>query len=216
MKTFIEDTQYSDRDLIVRLLSTFFIIDYGFVSKVNVDGTVNVTHAKLPVTTEGVELPETRTNNLEVLCLSGAGFTLQWDIEAGDQVLLLGLKDYVREVAKVTKSSSQDAFIHYTRDTMKVFPLSVFNNQARVVIKAHGGTLQIDTGKKIELNGKSSHLVTYEELDQAITTFMTALNRHTHPISSGSGTSSAPTTPMDFDISASKAGKVTTEAGEGD
>lgn len=220
MKTFIEETQYSDRDLIVRLLANFYIIDYGFVNKVNADGTVNVTHAKRPMTLEDVELPETRTNNLEVLCLSGAGFTLQWDIQAGDQVLLLGLKDYVREVAKVTKSSSQEAFIHYTRDNMKVFPLTVFNNQARVVVKAHGGTLSIDTEKKIELNGKTSHLVTYEELKQAIDTFMAALNTHTHPISwtgsSGSGTSSPPTASMSFDISASKAGKVTTKAGEGD
>ena len=215
MKTFIEETQYSDRDLIVRLLANFYIIDYGFVNKVNADGTVNVTHAKLPMTLEDVELPETRTNNLEVLCLSGAGFTLQWDIQAGDQVLLLGLKDYVREVAKVTKSSSQEAFIHYTRDNMKVFPLTVFNNQARVVMKAHGGTLSIDTEKKIELNGKTSHLVTYEELNQALQTIWNLVKAHSHPATQGS-TSRSTTLQVDLDISGAKAGKVTTKAGEGD
>lgn len=220
MKTAMEYTSFSDRDLITGLLASFYILDYGFISRVNADGTINVTHAKRQVTTEDVELPETVSKNIEVLTLSGKGFSVQWDIQEGDQVLLLGLKDYIQQVAKVTKSTKQDAFIHYTRDTMKALPLSVFNNQTKVVVKAHGGTLSIDTEKKIELNGKTSHLVTYEELKQAIDTFMAALNTHTHPISwtgsSGSGTSSPPTDSMSFDISASKAGKVTTKAGEGD
>ena len=218
--TMIEFTGLSERDMIVGLLGNFYILDYGFVSKVNADGTVNVTHAKRQQTIEGVKLPETRTTNLEVLTLCGAGFSIQWDVEPGDQVLLLGLKDYIPQVAKVTQSTDQATFIHYTRDTMKALPLCIFNKDARVTFKVDKGTLQIDTEKKVELNGNTSHLVTYEELNQAITAFMTALNSHTHPISwtgsSGSGTSSAPTTPMSFDISASKAGKVTTKAGEGE
>ena len=218
--TMIEFTGLSERDMIVGLLGTFYILDYGFVSKVNADGTVNVTHAKRQQTIEGVKLPETRTTNLEVLTLCGAGFSIQWDVQPGDQVLLLGLKDYIPQVAKVTQSTDQATFIHYTRDTMKALPLSIFNKDARVTFKVDKGTLQIDTEKNVELNGNTSHLVTYEELAQAINTFMTALNSHTHPISwtgsSGSGTSSAPTTPMSFDISASKAGKVTTKAGEGE
>ena len=218
--TMIEFTGLSERDMIVGLLGNFYILDYGFVSKVNADGTVNVTHAKRQQTIEGVKLPETRTTNLEVLTLCGAGFSIQWDVQPGDQVLLLGLKDYIPQVAKVTQSTDQATFIHYTRDTMKALPLSIFNKDARVTFKVDKGTLQIDTEKNVELNGNTSHLVTYEELAQAINTFMTALNSHTHPISwtgsSGSGTSSAPTTPMSFDISASKAGKVTTKAGEGE
>ena len=209
--TMIENTAFSDRDMITRLLTSFYIIDYGFVNKVNADGSVNVTHAKKHETLEGIKLPETVTSNLEVLTLSGKGFSVQWDIQAGDQVLLLGLKDYVPQVNKVTRATDQEAFIHYTRDTMKAFPLSVFNNQAKVVVKAHGGTLSIDTEKKIELNGNTSHLVTYEELAQALNTFMTALNSHTHSFS-GTGSVGTPST-MTLDISGAKAGKVTTKAG---
>jgi len=205
----IEFTGLSERDMIVGLLGNFYIIDYGFVSKVNADGTVNVTHAKRQQTIEGVKLPETRTTNLEVLTLCGAGFSIQWDIEAGDQVLLLGLKDYIPQVAKVTQSTEQATFIHYSRDTMKALPLSIFNKDARVTFKVDKGTLKIDTKKKIELNGNTSHLVTFEELQAAINTFIGALNSHTHS-SGGSGT---PTSPMSLVITAAKAGKVTTKAG---
>lgn len=213
MQSVLEAAEYSERDMIVALLASFYILDYGFVSKVNADGTVNVTHAKLPKMLDGTELPETRTNNLEVLTLSGGGFALQWDIEAGDQVLLLGLKDYIPEVSKVTKSSKQESFIHYNRDTMKVFPLSAFNPESRVVIRIEKGTLKADTQKKIELNGNTSHLVTYEELAAALNTFVTALNSHTHGCPSGGGTSSTPTA-MTLNISGAKAGKVTTKAGD--
>lgn len=202
MKTAMEYTSFSDRDLITGLLASFYILDYGFISKVNADGTINVTHAKRQVTTEDMELPETVSKNIEVLTLSGKGFSVQWDIQEGDQVLLLGLKDYIQQVAKVTKSTKQDAFIHYTRDTMKALPLSIFNNQAKVVVKAHGGTLSIDTEKDIELNGKTSHLVTYEELAAAL-----ALHKHEF---TGQGTVGLPT---NLDISGAKAGKVTTKAG---
>ncbi len=78
-RTVIEFTEFSERDLITRLVSSFFILDYGFIGKVNADGTVNVTHAKRPQTMEGVELPETRTNNLELLTLSGGGFSIKWE-----------------------------------------------------------------------------------------------------------------------------------------
>ena len=207
----IENTEFSDRDLITGLLASFYIIDYGFVNKVNADGTVNVTHAKKHETLEGIKLPETSTSGIEVLTLCGAGFSVVWDINPGDQVLLLGLKDYVPQVAKVTRATEQEAFIHYTRDTMKALPLCIFNKDAKVVIKADKGTLAIDTEKNIELNGNTSHLVTYEELSQALNTFMTALNSHTHSFE-GTGSVGTPT-PMSLDISGSKAGKVTTKAG---
>ena len=211
-RTMIENTEFSDRDLITGLLASFYIIDYGFVNKVNADGTVNVTHAKKHETLEGIKLPETSTSGIEVLTLCGAGFSIQWDINPGDQVLLLGLKDYVPQVAKVTRATEQEAFIHYTRDTMKALPLCVFNKDAKVVVKADKGTLAIDTEKKIELNGNTSHLVTYEELNTALQNMWGLVKAHSHPATQGS-TSQSTTLQVDLDISGAKAGKVTTKAG---
>ena len=214
--TMIENTAFSVRDMITGLLSSFYILDYGFVNKVNADGSVNVTHAKKHETLEGIKLPETTTNNIEVLTLSGAGFSVVWDIQPGDQVLLLGLKDYVPQVGKVTRATDQEAFIHYTRDTMKAFPLSVFNKDAKVVVQVDKGTLKVDTEKKIELNGNTSHLVTYEELNTALQDMWTLIKGHGHSVTVGqqSGTASASSTlQTTLDISGAKAGKVTTKAG---
>ena len=210
--TMMELTRFSERDMITGLLANFYILDYGFVSLVNADGTVNVTHAKRQETIEGVKLPETRTYRLEVLTLSGAGFSVKWDIQPGDQVLLLGLKDYIPRAAEVRRSSEQEAFIHYTRDTMKAFPLSVFNGEARVKIEADKGTLKVTTVGNIELNGKSSHLVTWEELNQALQTMWTLVQNHSHPATQGS-TSPSPTLEVPLDISGAKAAKVTTGPG---
>ena len=215
----IENTEFSDRDMITRLLASFYILDYGFVNKVNADGSVNVTHAKKHETLEGIKLPETTTNNIEVLTLSGAGFSVVWDIQPGDQVLLLGLKDYVPQVNKVTRATEQEAFIHYTRDTMKAFPLSVFNKDAKVLVQVDKGTLAIKTEKKIELNGNTSHLVTWEELNN---TLVAAFNSHIHTTSSSGGPSSGPKVMsgdppspvgLTVNISSAKAGKITTKAG---
>ena len=35
----------SERDLITSILNSFYIVDYGYINKVNGDKTVNVTHA---------------------------------------------------------------------------------------------------------------------------------------------------------------------------
>ncbi|WP_296017062.1 hypothetical protein [uncultured Treponema sp.] len=91
----------SERDLITSILNSFYIVDYGYINKVNGDKTVNVTHAAKPVLTDGTELPETVTSNVEVLTVCGAGFSVQWDYKAGDKVLLLGLKSYVPEAGNV-------------------------------------------------------------------------------------------------------------------
>ena len=50
-------TGLSDKDLIINILNNFFIVDYGYINKVNPDKTVNITHAAKPVLLDGTELP---------------------------------------------------------------------------------------------------------------------------------------------------------------
>src|SRR6185369_6070593 len=54
-----------------------------------------------------------------------------------------------------------------------------------------------------ELNGSSKRFVTWDELNTALQTFMTALNTHTHP-TAGTGPPSPPTAPMSLDITTAK------------
>lgn len=197
--TLADSIGLNDRDLIEAVVGNFFIIDYGFITNVNPDKTINVTHAKRPKTMDGKTLAPLQTSNIEVLTLSGRGFSLNFDYVKGDKVLLLGLKNVINQVEDVTTATETKSYLHYTRDTMKALPLCIFNNDAKVKIEIQDGTIKT-TAKKIELNGNSKTFVTWAELNTALQTFITALNTHVHS-NAGAG---APAAPMVLNINAAK------------
>ena len=63
----IETSQFSDRHLIESVLNSYFIVDYGYIVKVNGDGTVKVGHAVIPQTDAGDELQAMETDNVVYL-----------------------------------------------------------------------------------------------------------------------------------------------------
>jgi hypothetical protein len=138
--------RYNDRNLIESIVSSFFILDYGYIKTVNTDKTVDVIHAKRLKTYTGDSLKPTLTKGLEVLTIAGAGFSVQFDYKAGDKVLLLGLKDYVPKTKDVTSATETTSYLHYSRETMKALPLCVFNSDAKVQIKVENGKLTIGNG----------------------------------------------------------------------
>lgn len=213
----IKGLQYTDRDLIEAIVNNYFIVDYGYISKVNADGTVNVTHAKKPVMQDGTELPATETKNLEVLTLSLAGFAVKVDYAQGDQVLLLGLKDFIKEAGAVTQPETPAVFIHYTRATMKALPLCTFKDDAKIIVEAASGTLKV-AGDKLELNGNNKQFVTWAELNQALQQLWTSIQTHTHTVSttgsaaaqSGTAAPSIELSTVTLDISKAKTTTVVT------
>lgn len=215
----------TERNLIESILASHYIIDYGFIKKVNADDTIDVTHAKQLKTLDGKTLPATVTTNVEVLTIAGGGFSLKFDYKKGDKVLLLGLKDYIPKVEEVTSASETTAFLHYTRETLKAIPLCVFNDDAKVKIDVEDGalkltttknteveadTLKVTTKKKVELNGNSKQFVTWAELNQALSTFTTALVSHTHNITSPGNPSGPAVGVPTIDISAAKTTTIVT------
>lgn len=156
MTSILNAQSLSERDLIASIVSSFYIVDYGYINKVNGDKTVNVTHAAKPVLTDGTELPETVTSNVEVLTICGAGFCVQWDYKAGDKVLLLGLKNYVPEAGAVKQAEIPKAFVHYTRATLKAIPLCVFSDEAKAKIIVENGKMTITTDDTLELDGNNN------------------------------------------------------------
>lgn len=218
MDGIFEAERYTDRNLIESILASFYICDYGYIKKVNPDKTVDVIHAKMLKTMSGQSLRPTTTKALEVLSISCGGFALQVDYKAGDKVLLLGLKDYVPKTGAVAIPTETTSYFHYTRETMKALPLCVFDNTAKIKVKAENGTLKVDTLNKIELNGNSKHFVTWSELNSALQELWTKIQAHTHPVSTtGSssaqrGTASASTdiAAVTLDISAAKTTTVVT------
>ena len=125
-------TRFTDRDLIEAILGNFFIVDYGIIKAVNADKTINVLHAKQQKMMNGETLPEMETKNIEVLTFSGTGFSVTWDIQKGDKVLLLGLKTPVAKTGDITSPEETKSYLHYSRETLKALPMCIFNNKAKV------------------------------------------------------------------------------------
>lgn len=169
-------TRYTDRDLIEAIVGNFYILDYGYITKVNADKTINVTHCTKLVSRSGDTLPETTTKNLEVLTVSGAGFSVNFDYAPGDKVLLLGLKNLVKDTSKAGTAKQATVYYHYTRETMKAIPLCAFDSSAKVKLEVEKGTLKVTTQGKIELNGNTKQFVTWSELNQALSQFASSLS----------------------------------------
>ncbi|MBR5775011.1 MAG: hypothetical protein IKY42_01955 [Bacteroidaceae bacterium] len=190
--------KYTERTLIESVLSSFYILDYGLIKTVNPDKTIDVVHAKKLKMLDGTELKQTVTRNVEVLTLAGAGFSITFDYKKGDKVLLLGFKNYIPKVEKVTSATETTDYQHYTRECLKAIPMCVFKDDAKATVVIKDG--------KIELNGNTKHFVTWEELNTALNTFMGLLNSHTHT-GGGSGT---PSTPMTLNIANAKTKTIVT------
>lgn len=181
----------TERTLIESILSSFFILDYGYIKTVNADETIDVVHAKKLKLINGKELNQTVTKSIEVLTLAGSGFSFKFDYKKGDKVLLLGLKNYIKNVKDVTQATETTSYQHYTRETLKAIPMCVFNGDAKVTMEIKDGNVTTKAkgnitveaqakneikGGTIELNGNSKKFVTWAELNTALSTYVTNLN----------------------------------------
>lgn len=214
----------TERTLIESILSSFFILDYGYIKTVNADETIDVVHAKKLKLINGKELNQTVTKSIEVLTLAGSGFSFKFDYKKGDKVLLLGLKNYIKNVKDVTQATETTSYQHYTRETLKAIPMCVFNGDAKVTMQIKDGNVTVDAKGKtevsaqtIELNGNSKQFVTWAELNTALSGFVTQLSAAllgaTYVNAAGVSTPlswTGGTPPAALDISASKTTTVVT------
>lgn len=230
----ITGTRLTDRDLIESIVENYFIADYGYISKVNDDKTVNVIHAVKPALQDGSVLSQTETKNIELLFISGSGFSITWDVKANDRVLLVGLKDYVKSVDAVTAAADPGVYVHYSRATLKAVPLCIFNSDAKVTLEIKDGavtftasdtinvksdkelnltssdTMALKSDKEIDLNGNSKQFVTWTELNTALQQMVTIINTHTHVASSLGSPTATPLPQVTLDISNAKTTTVKT------
>jgi hypothetical protein len=134
----------TERDLIKSIIASRFFVDFGIVQAVSADKTqVDVKHAIQPKLF-GTQLQTTVTKGVELLWPASAAMAIQWDIAAGDTVLIVGLKDFVKTV-NVSSPAPTDVGLHYTQETMKAIPMGEYGTPAQVTINGSGGLLQIKT-----------------------------------------------------------------------
>lgn len=159
----------SDVDVIRRVVSSMYFVDYGIVDKVNSDKTIDVKHAKKIRLGSGKDIePFTLTSSVEVLSLSSTEFSLSIPIQKGDRVMLFGLKNVLRTV-NVTSPSKQETFDHYSQETLKALPLCLPSASSKVIV-------EVDNGKMVLKNQVNSLKAVLDELLDALTTGWLSIN----------------------------------------
>jgi hypothetical protein len=134
----------TERFLIENLIGTSYVVDLGVVTATD-QSTVDVQHAVIQVR-YGKELPPTVTRKVEVVWL----FPGVWNLKAGDVVLLLGLKDYVKR-AQGASVSKTDVPLHYTQATLKAVPIR--SSSAPTVIA-------VDSANLVQIKNAAASLYT--------------------------------------------------------
>ena len=164
-----ENMNLSDRNVIDKYINQKDIIDYGIISKVNSDGTVDVRHAvkRVMATGEVIE-PFTETPRIEVLWPSSKEFSLKFKLSVGDRVLLVGLKASFPTV-NVTEPRPPSSNYHYSQETLKAIPACLYAASSEMII-------EIESGKMKLANKVNSLGAVLDELMDALTTGWTSIN----------------------------------------
>lgn len=137
------------REFVDSIISTYFIIDYGIVTAFNGD-SVDVLLSTLLQQKEATTI-ERRIKGIKVLYPSSSSFSLKWNLSSGDKVLLLGLRDKVDINAK---KPIKGGSIHYDVDTMVAYPVSSFNEGAKVAMQISDGNINASIEKDFSYDGK--------------------------------------------------------------
>jgi len=179
----MQETYRTERDFVQGLVWSMFMADYGIITSVNSDDTVDVKHAIKLVLNTDEALSETVTPNIEVLWPASNAFSMRHTLAVGDRVLLIGLKFRIDSVDIDNADYPKDLF-HYSQETLKAIPLCLYNADAGTTIEEHEGDLLIDSGN-IELNGNTKSFVTHAELNTALQGLVTTLNTQMGVIAGG-------------------------------
>jgi hypothetical protein len=141
-------------------MKSLYIIDFGFIKAVSDDKSkVNVEHVSIPVSYNPKEGSNstvynqdqsTLTSDVELIFLGSSLFKIQWDVQIGDIVLLLGVRSKIDTIQGKTQSiRTQNPGMGYEQESMKALPLaSKVNAQINIVLSVDNTKIKIDAGTK--------------------------------------------------------------------
>jgi hypothetical protein len=168
-------------DVTNSIIKTKFFCDYGIV-KAYKDGRVDVTMAIKRNDVDDVIF------GVELMFLTGSGVSFEWDIKAGDLVMLFGMRHFIETVSELKTARKSETNFFYSSETVKAVPLAPVNKKSdfSVSFKENKYTLKnkdekvfIDTvGDKIVLGTGSTEkeLVTWGALNTALSGLVTSIN----------------------------------------
>ncbi len=181
--TVLAGLQYNLGDTVRQSLNASFIVDYGIVTAVNEDGTVDVVHAVQGQYINGEAMAKTNTRYIEVIFPGSAGMAITWPIAVGDGVLLLGLKNFIPTTTDIEAPvAPPNEFPHYNQDTLKAIPLQN--------ISAPSFTIAVDEDSLGQIKNTAKSLFTIlDNVDASIQTFSSATSQSA--LTAGAATSAS-------------------------
>ena len=191
----LQPTHKTERDFIFNIVDSYTFLDYGIVEAYT-PTTVDIVliHKRL-----GQEL---HLKGVELLTIGSAACSFNIEPTNGDLVLVLALRNYVEELAKVSSPIEKETRVHYDLANLKAIQIAPAKESKAVIDIDKDGNVKIDS-PSIAMNGDSKFFVTHAELDSALQTFITALNTHVHP-TAATGPASPPAAPMSLNIAPAK------------
>lgn len=155
------------RSFITGVVNSYTIIDYGVVTD-TADSTVDVD---ILVASKQKEAKTRKISikGVRLLFPSSKMFSIKWNIQKGDRVLLLGTKNYIPDLES-TKSEVADIGQHYDLETLLAYPISAFNGDASIVMQMEEdnltskikGAFDGEVGKDLKLTIKGKADITVE------------------------------------------------------
>lgn len=189
--------QFSEAQVIDSRIDAREFADYGYITAVN-GGAVDVM-LDAPATVWGNAVSNVELKNIELLFPVASGLSLEIEVKAGDQVLLLGLRTYVQAVANVKAQVSlirekpASPFM-YSRETIKAIPLSSLRTigtgagQSSLYMRAKAAKLQVK-------NSTRSLFTVLDNFEQAVKDFNTAVTTFSNTTSQASLTAGGASAP---------------------
>ena len=185
----------TDREYHESFIGNSYIIDMGIISNISSDKkTVDIIHATLPMK-NGIAGQPIKSTGIEILWNGCKNFQLQYDLQIGDTVLLVGMKNFIPSVSGLNTPAKPSINLKYTQETMKAIPFSVQPNAQAIIkvtssemdittkqttldIKINGQELKIDSSG-ITMLGGTEPFVLGTQLYTQLTTIVTALQTFT-------------------------------------
>ena len=178
-----KERNVNDIQLTKNIIGSYIFIDYAIVKDYK-DGVISVTLA------HPIQKQEITIVNVEVLSHGSKGFSTVYELVSGDIVQIFSSRSFIETVADFV--SMQDRMISaYDIATIKAVPITDAPNALnKLNIAADGAytlegenySIEVDslgnvkvTATMLELNGKNKSLVTWGELNIALTTFLANL-----------------------------------------
>lgn len=149
----------TEQQKIKSIINLMFFADYGIVTKVTGNTSVDVQHAIQSVTIKNQILDPLITKDVELMFLNMSGISFSGTVSEGDTVLLVGLRN-VLDSTNISAPKAPNEFWHYSQQTVKAIPLSCLKSATISVGETEGKFFVRSSSKSLYtiLNNLATHI----------------------------------------------------------